>query len=149
MLGENAVRRNAAPISSAMEWKRFLKISSSMGSRRMGAVYRKPVSHRNFFATCKNYVDTMLIVPQYFVLRILPIQYVGSAKAFWAPFNLCKGKSFTEEKASWQQRRKQKRRNTNRSRNDNSHGPRISTRLSGEAPLERPFCFRSALIPFS
>src|SRR5229473_2414560 len=35
MLGENAVRRSAAPISSAMEWKRFLKTSSSTGSRRM------------------------------------------------------------------------------------------------------------------
>src|SRR5579883_1869116 len=33
MFGENAVRRRAAPISSAMEWKMFLKISSSMGSR--------------------------------------------------------------------------------------------------------------------
>src|SRR5258708_748425 len=35
MLGENAVRRSAAPISSAMEWNRFLKTSSSTGSRRM------------------------------------------------------------------------------------------------------------------
>jgi hypothetical protein len=35
MLGENAVRRNAAPISSAIEWYKFLKISSSMESRRM------------------------------------------------------------------------------------------------------------------
>src|SRR5579862_142412 len=35
-----------------------------------------------FLSTGKNYVDTVLIVPQYFVLRILPIQYVGSAKLF-------------------------------------------------------------------
>src|SRR5580704_14779374 len=35
MLGENAVRRSAAPISSAMEWKRCLKTSSSTGSLRM------------------------------------------------------------------------------------------------------------------
>src|SRR5258706_14724449 len=32
MFGENAVRRNAAPISSAMEWKACLKIPNSMGS---------------------------------------------------------------------------------------------------------------------
>src|SRR5580692_5937817 len=32
MLGEKAERRKAAPISSAMEWKRLLKISSSAGS---------------------------------------------------------------------------------------------------------------------
>src|ERR1700688_2710268 len=35
MFGENAVRRSAAPISSAMEWNRFLKISNSTGSGRM------------------------------------------------------------------------------------------------------------------
>src|SRR5258706_386571 len=33
MLGEKAERRSAAPISSAIEWKRFLKTSSSMASR--------------------------------------------------------------------------------------------------------------------
>src|SRR5258708_26681111 len=32
MFGENAVRRRAGPIASAMEWKRFLKISNSTGS---------------------------------------------------------------------------------------------------------------------
>src|SRR5712692_4525844 len=31
ILGENAVRPSAAPISSAIEWKRLLKISSSIG----------------------------------------------------------------------------------------------------------------------
>src|SRR5579863_2112336 len=35
MLGEKAERRSAAPISSATEWKRFLKISSSAASTRM------------------------------------------------------------------------------------------------------------------
>src|SRR5947207_986936 len=35
MLGENAERRRAAPISSATEWKRFLKISSSAELTRM------------------------------------------------------------------------------------------------------------------
>src|SRR5216683_904825 len=34
MLGENADRRSAAPISSATEWKIFLKISSRVGSTR-------------------------------------------------------------------------------------------------------------------
>src|SRR3954471_15077155 len=32
MLGENEVRRRAAPISSAMEWNALLKIASSIGS---------------------------------------------------------------------------------------------------------------------
>src|SRR3954447_20169626 len=32
MFGENEVRRKAAPISSAMEWKALLKIASSMGA---------------------------------------------------------------------------------------------------------------------
>src|ERR1700730_9145813 len=32
MFGENADRRNAAPISSATEWKMFLNISSRVGS---------------------------------------------------------------------------------------------------------------------
>src|SRR5579875_2957677 len=35
MLGEKADRRSAAPISSAIEWKRFLNISSSAGSIRI------------------------------------------------------------------------------------------------------------------
>src|SRR5436305_6157751 len=32
MFGENDVRRSAAPISSAIEWKALLKMASSMGS---------------------------------------------------------------------------------------------------------------------
>src|SRR2546428_1522192 len=34
MLGEKAERRSVAPISSAAEWKRFLKISRRVGSTR-------------------------------------------------------------------------------------------------------------------
>src|SRR5712692_437802 len=37
MLGEKAERRSAAPISSATEWKRFLKISRRVGSKFIGA----------------------------------------------------------------------------------------------------------------
>src|SRR5712672_3403316 len=46
MLGENAVRRRAAPISSAMEWKRLLKISSSTGSRMRVSLSRPWDSHQ-------------------------------------------------------------------------------------------------------
>src|SRR6266571_5189189 len=37
MLGEKAERRSVAPISSAAEWKRFLKISRRVGSTRTGS----------------------------------------------------------------------------------------------------------------
>src|SRR5579863_10276826 len=51
MFGENAVRRSAAPISSAMEWYRFLKISSSTGSRR--ALLRMRRSVNRSLAVCR------------------------------------------------------------------------------------------------
>ena len=123
MLGEKAVRRRAAPISSAMEWKRFLKISSSIGSRRMRrsvpqrrrsplVVGRGPTSFialassfcipnlerlapfevgcgqrpttndqrrvgKEFLRSMHNCVDTTFILPQYLVLRTLPVLEVG------------------------------------------------------------------------
>src|SRR5215475_445786 len=40
MFGENADRRSAAPISSATEWKTFLKISSRVGSTRLAGLVR-------------------------------------------------------------------------------------------------------------
>src|SRR5215469_12588708 len=43
------------------------------------------------------------------------------------------------EAPSWQPRRRQRRRNTNRQRDDTSHIRRVFTGLSREAPPERPF----------
>src|SRR5574340_1140690 len=39
MFGEKAARRSAAPISSATEWKRFLKISRRVGSNRKSGLF--------------------------------------------------------------------------------------------------------------
>ena len=46
MLGENAVRFRVAPISSAIAWKRLLKISSCTGFVFMG--YSEFVSNTKF-----------------------------------------------------------------------------------------------------
>src|SRR5580692_5260717 len=72
-----------------------------------------------FFCYRQNCVDTAFLLPQYLVLRMLPVPQVGWRLAIGTLWNvLCKGKSFTED-PSWQRRRKQKkRRNTNRLRND-------------------------------
>src|SRR5579862_2717451 len=105
MLGENAVRRSAAPISSAIEWKRFLKISSSMGSRRTD-ISVKGASVLDGSDRCasvrrvqkrKNCVDMAVTLPQYLVLIGGPIPRVGfhSENGRQCPNRSkpCKGKS--------------------------------------------------------
>src|ERR1700733_14384936 len=87
----------------------------------------------------QNCVDTAFILPQYLVLRTSPVLQVGWLFAIGSP--KCKGKSFTEE-PSWQPRRRQKRRNTNRRRDDTSHTPRFLTGLLREAPLKGLFLVR-------
>ena len=103
----------------------------------------RPAVRKNSCRSLQNCVDTLFTLPQYLVLRMLPVQQVGRHFAFGPKYLT----SFARENRSRRnlhgnEEESQKRRNTNRLRNDTSHGPRISTSLSGEAPLERRFVLR-------
>src|SRR5260370_42473194 len=101
------------------------------------------VAPPEFFPFLQICIDSAFILPQYLVLwKLLVRQVEWLLPVRSRRCKSCKGKSFTEDSSRWQPRRKQKRRNTNRLRNVPSHGPRILTSLSGEAPLERRFLLR-------
>ena len=97
----------------------------------------------------KKFVDFAVTLPQYLVSIGEPIPEIGLHRESWArrptEDHLAREK-FTEENTSWQPRKRLRRRkrNTNRRRDDTSQEPRIFTRsLSGEAPPEGLFDFRS------
>src|SRR5277367_1816878 len=93
-----------------------------MGSRCMWSQCTGRRRRKKILPQMQIYIDSGVTVPQYLVLRMLPVPRVG-----WlleVRTRSCKGKSFTED-PSWQRRRRQKRRNTNRLRDDTRKGQRI------------------------
>jgi hypothetical protein len=94
---------------------------------------------RNLFITCKIVLTLRSYCRNILCQGICQYHKLGGILQIGSPlFNLCKGKSFTEE-PSWQRRRRQKRRNTNRSAKRYFARAWNLTSLSREAPLERRF----------
>ena len=130
MFGENAVRRSAAPISSAMEWKIFLKISSSIGSRSIctGSVRQ---------AWTQICIDIGITIAQYLVLMIVLLLKVAQHSGIKGPaiFKTLQGKTSTEGNTLWQPRKRlrRKKRNTKRESlaDPRFFGPRRRSTSSG------------------
>src|SRR5260221_7593441 len=68
MLGEKAVRFRAAPISSAMEWKMLLKISSSTGSRMGSSVIANPSKNQKRTTEARSHGEEQKTGTGYLVL---------------------------------------------------------------------------------
>jgi hypothetical protein len=93
----------------------------------------------------KNSVDTLFIVPQYLGVGMPLIPQVERLLADGSR-SWYQGKIVHGGKLSWQRKRKQKRRNTNRLARRYLARARIFISLSGEAPLERLLLCRPAWI---
>ena len=145
MFGENAVRRSAAPISSATEWKMFLKISSSTGSRVMDeskSTTPQPMGRLKVKLYRQNCVDIQNNTPQYLGCGdFAHTRSVGRPRESGFSSKISQGKIVHGGETSWQPRKRplRKKRNTNCRRESFSHGSEVQKGLAREAPLARLF----------
>src|ERR1700733_3307175 len=72
MFGEKPVRQRVTPISSAMETKRFLKISNSIGSRRIGCLCTCKSSMLKREKRSKLYHSALQTLPCFHFARLQP-----------------------------------------------------------------------------